>query len=70
MTSFVSWFTSSIIYGTSIMYGALGEILTQKSGHLNLGVPGMMFLGGFAGFTGAFLYEKSAAAPEPEQLPS
>lgn len=65
MTSFVSWFTSSIIYGTSIMYGALGEILTQKSGHLNLGVPGMMFLGGFAGFTGAFLYEKSAAAPEP-----
>ena len=65
MTSFVSWFTSSIIYGTSIMYGALGEILTQKSGHLNLGVPGMMFLGGFAGFTGAFLYEKSASAPEP-----
>lgn len=65
LTSLISWFTSSIIYGTSIMYGALGETLTQKSGHLNLGVPGMMFLGGFAGFTGAFMYENSTPDPEP-----
>lgn len=65
MTSFISWFTSSILYGTVIMYGALGEMLTEKSGHLNLGVPGMMFLGGFAGFAGAFLYEKTAADPNP-----
>ena len=49
MTSFVAWFTSSIVYGTVIMYGALGETLTQKSGQLNLGVPGMVYLGAFAG---------------------
>lgn len=62
MTSFVTWFASAIVYGTVIMYGALGETLTQKSGQLNLGVPGMVFLGGFAGFAGAFMYEKTAAS--------
>ncbi len=63
MISFISWWTSAVVFGTVIMFGALGEILTEKSGHLNLGVPGMMFLGGFAGFAGAFLYENSAANP-------
>lgn len=62
MTSFVAWFTSSIVYGTVIMYGALGETLTQKSGQLNLGVPGMVYLGAFAGFAGGFMYEKTAAS--------
>ena len=39
-------FQSAIVFGTVIMFGALGEILTQKSGNLNLGVPGIMYLGG------------------------
>ncbi|MCQ2609584.1 MAG: ABC transporter permease [Lachnospiraceae bacterium] len=39
------------------MFGALGEIITEKSGHLNLGVPGIMYLGGFAGFASTFIYE-------------
>ena len=63
MTAFISWWQSAIVFGTVIMFGALGEILTQKSGHLNLGVPGEMFLGGFAGFTGAFLYGNSTDNP-------
>ena len=28
--------------GIGILYGALGEILTEKSGNLNLGIPGMI----------------------------
>lgn len=60
MTSFVTWFASAIVYGTVIMYGALGETLTQKSGQLNLGVPGMVYLGAFAGFAGGFMYENTA----------
>ena len=40
---------SAIIFGTVILFGALGEILTEKSGSLNLGVPGIMYLGGIAG---------------------
>ncbi len=61
--SVISWITSAIVYGTVIMFGALGEILTEKSGHLNLGVPGLMFLGGFSGFATAFLYENSTETP-------
>ena len=35
---------SAIVFGTVIMFGALGEIITEKSGNLNLGVPGIMCL--------------------------
>ncbi len=63
MSPLISWLHSSIIYGTVIMLGALGEILTEKSGHLNLGVPGLMYLGGFAGFASAFVYERSTEDP-------
>ena len=36
---------------------ALGEIITEKSGNLNLGVPGIMYFGGIAGLTSTFMYE-------------
>ena len=32
------------------MFGTTGEIMTEKSGNLNLGVEGMMFMGAFMGF--------------------
>lgn len=63
MTQFISLFTTAVRFGTVIMFGAMGEILTEKSGHLNLGVPGIMYLGGIAGLIGAFLYELNSAAP-------
>ncbi len=54
---------SAIVFGTVIMFGALGEILTQKSGNLNLGVPGIMYLGGIAGLATAYGYEHLAKTP-------
>ena len=45
--------------GIGILYGALGEILTEKSGNLNLGIPGMMYMGGIAGSALSFM--KTAA---------
>lgn len=48
---------SAIIFGTVIMFGAMGEILTEKGGNLNLGVPGIMYLGGIAGLSATFMYE-------------
>ena len=54
---------SSICFGTVIMYGAIGEILTEKSGNLNLGVPGIRYLGGISGLAAAFFYEGSTASP-------
>lgn len=66
MTQFISLFQDAVAFGTVIMFGALGEILCEKSGNLNLGVPGIMYLGGIAGLISAFLYEKlggTAAVP-------
>ena len=61
--SLIAWILRAIPFGTIIMYGALGETLTEKSGNLNLGVPGIMYLGGFAGFASAYYYEKLSANP-------
>ena len=49
--------------GISILFGASGEIITEKSGNLNLGIPGIMYMGGIAGLMGAFFYEKSVTEP-------
>ena len=34
----------AIVQGICILYGALGEIMTEKSGNLNLGIPGIMYM--------------------------
>jgi general nucleoside transport system permease protein len=36
---------SAIYYGTPLLFAGLGELLTERSGVLNLGVEGMMLLG-------------------------
>jgi len=63
MDTLIAWILRAIPFGTIIMYGAMGEIVTEKSGNLNLGVPGIMYLGGFAGFASAYLYENIATEP-------
>ena len=65
MSIIIVFLQKAIAQGIAILYGANGEILTEKTGNLNLGVPGMMYMGGVAGLIGAFLYENSAATPSP-----
>lgn len=36
----VIFIQKAIGQGIGILYGALGEIMTEKSGNLNLGIPG------------------------------
>ena len=62
MNTLLNLLISAIINGTPLMYGTLGEILTEKSGNLNLGVEGMMYMGGAIGLAGAFYYSKFAGA--------
>ena len=63
MAAIVIFIQNAIRQGICILFGANGEILTEKSGNLNLGVPGMMYMGGIAGLAAAFLYEKGVASP-------
>ena len=65
MDRVLSLLQAALVFGTVILFGALGEILTEKSGNLNLGVPGIMYLGGIAGLAGAFYYETNVALPVP-----
>lgn len=62
-SNILAWIARAIQFGTIIMYGSMGEILTEKSGNLNLGVPGIMYLGAFAGFASSYTYENSAENP-------
>ena len=41
---------AAIQSGTPILYATLGEIFTERSGVLNLGVEGIMLIGAFCGF--------------------
>ncbi|MCQ2576194.1 MAG: ABC transporter permease [Treponema sp.] len=63
MGLFVTFLNKAIIQGIGILYGCLGEIVTEKSGQLNLGIPGLMYIGGISGLTAAVLYEKAAEHP-------
>ena len=56
ITSFIH---RAVMQGIPLLYGSTGEILTEKSGNLNLGIPGIMYVGGISGVIGSFLYENS-----------
>ncbi len=55
----------AIMQGIPLLYGSTGEIMTEKSGNLNLGIPGIMYVGGIGGVIGAFLYEQNTAVLNP-----
>jgi ABC-type uncharacterized transport system permease subunit len=58
---------SAVTYGTPLLYAALGELLSERAGVLNLGVEGMMLMGAVMGFwavqrTGSLLLAVIVAA--------
>lgn len=55
----------AILQGTALLFGSTGEILTEKSGNLNLGIPGIMYIGGISGVIGGFLYQSSVVRVNP-----
>jgi len=56
----VSFIPRAVTQGIPLMYGSVGETITEKSGNLNLGTAGIMYVGGISGVIGAFLYENGA----------
>ena len=63
MSALIVFIQKAIAQGIGMLFGATGEIITEKSGNLNLGVPGLMYMGGIAGLMGAFIYESGAENP-------
>ena len=61
---FVSFFPRAVMQGIPLLFGSTGEILTEKSGNLNLGIPGIMYVGGICGVIGAFFYEQAVPADQ------
>ena len=59
LTAFIQ---RAVVQGIPLLFGSTGEIITEKSGNLNLGIPGIMYVGGICGVIGAFLYERSVPA--------
>jgi uncharacterized membrane protein YfcA len=50
MNQLVLFLSAAIVSGTPLLFATLGEIITEKSGNLNLGVEGMMLMGAVFGF--------------------
>ena len=59
----ISFIPRAVAQGIPLLYGSTGEIITEKSGNLNLGIPGVMYVGGICGVIGSFMYERSLADP-------
>jgi general nucleoside transport system permease protein len=49
-TLLVSVLQQAVVYGTPLLFAALGELLAERSGVLNLGVEGIMLVGAVMGF--------------------
>ncbi|MDL2218961.1 ABC transporter permease [Ruminococcaceae bacterium OttesenSCG-928-O06] len=62
MNQILLFINAAVLAATPLLFGTLGEILTEKSGNLNLGVEGMMFMGAASGISAAFLYQQAAGA--------
>lgn len=50
---FVGFLASTIRLAVPLLFASLGEVFTQRSGILNLGLEGMVLVGAFVGFVGA-----------------
>ncbi len=68
ISAIASFINAAIIQGIPLLFGATGEILTEKSGNLNLGIPGIMYIGGISGIVGGYLYERSTQNPNAALL--
>ncbi len=61
----VAFIQRAIVQGIPLLFGSTGEIITEKSGNLNLGTAGVMYVGGISGVIGAFVYEQSVETLNP-----
>ncbi|MBE6745997.1 MAG: ABC transporter permease [Ruminococcaceae bacterium] len=56
----LAFLVSAIRLGMTFLFGSTGETITEKSGHLNLGIPGVMCVGASCGCFAEYLYLTAA----------
>jgi simple sugar transport system permease protein len=59
MDTMTSILTIAIVAGASLVFATIGEIFTERSGILNLGVEGMMIIGAVTAFAAAYHSESA-----------
>ncbi|MBQ4333634.1 MAG: ABC transporter permease [Clostridia bacterium] len=52
----LAFLVSAIRLGMTFLLGSTGETITEKSGHLNLGIPGVMCVGAACGCYAEYMY--------------
>ena len=57
MFDLISFIPRAVMQSIPLLYGSTGETISEKSGNLNLGLPGVMYVGAICGVIGAFIYE-------------
>ena len=63
VTAIISWITMAISFGAILAFSSLGEIINEKAGHLNLGVPGIMYFSAICAYVCCMFYEKGNDNP-------
>ena len=59
MFDLVTFIPRAVMQGMPLLFGCTGETISEKAGSLNLGIPGVMYVGGICGVIGSFLYEQN-----------
>ncbi len=64
MFDLVAFIPRAIIQGMPLLFGCTGETISEKAGSLNLGIPGVMYVGAMCGVIGGFFYERSCGGAD------
>jgi simple sugar transport system permease protein len=61
----IAFIQQSIRLSSTLLLGSTGEIITEKTGNLNLGTPGIMAGGAISGIIGAYFYSGAVKTINP-----
>lgn len=67
-TNVLGWVQQALPFAAFLALAALGELLTERAGSLNLGTPGTMCVGASAGFVAVFSYSNAVESPSPAMI--
>lgn len=65
MDNIANFICLTLGYGSILLFGSIGEMITEKSGNLNLGTPGIMCIGGVSGVVASYLYTSNVQTINP-----